>query len=85
MIEFLQESRMCIINGRRIETLDDFTSTSIKGSAVVDYILVPIEEITKFSNFDVKTCLTVIDELNLQALTGDKSKPLTIHWYHASS
>lgn len=35
----------------------------------------PIEDFKKFSNFVVETCLTIIEKFNLQALTGDKSKP----------
>ena len=40
-IEFLQESCMCVTNGRITPEFDNMTSVSPKGQAVVDYISVP--------------------------------------------
>ena len=51
-IDFLISTNMCILNGRNFQT-NNFTSVSCKGSAVVDYVLVPYEQLNRYSNFDV--------------------------------
>ena len=51
-IDFLISTNMCILNGRNYKT-NNFTSVSCKGSAVVDFVLVPYEQLNRFSNFDV--------------------------------
>ena len=40
-IEFLNEAKMCVLNGRFNETDNNFTSVSTRGKAVVGYICVP--------------------------------------------
>ena len=44
---------MCTLNGRFDPLLDGFTSASSKGLAVVDYCLVPIQNFSAFSKFQV--------------------------------
>jgi hypothetical protein len=39
LLEFLQDSKMYIINGRIIPLRDNFTSISGKGKAVVDFMV----------------------------------------------
>lgn len=41
-IDFLISTNLCILNGINFKT-NNFTSVSLKGSAVVDYVLVPYE------------------------------------------
>lgn len=41
LIEFLKDSKCCILNGRLSPQNDHFTSVSTKGKAVVDYIVTP--------------------------------------------
>lgn len=53
MIEFLKESKLCIVNGRICPLSDNFTSVSIKGEAVVDYILVPYDCLQICDSFEV--------------------------------
>ena len=48
-IEFLKDSKCCVLNGRLNPENDNFTSISVKGKAVVDYIVTP--------HVDLKTCL----------------------------
>ena len=55
LLEFLQETKMCVLNGRGVT--NDYTSSSTRGSAVVDYIMVPISEYPKFSQFRVNHVL----------------------------
>ena len=45
-------SNFCILNGRN-DINNDFTSISVKGSAVVDYCLVSHETLASFQDFDV--------------------------------
>ncbi len=53
--EFLISSKCCVLNGRnRICTLNDFTSISSKGLAVVDYCIVPYGNLDTFSDFEVR-------------------------------
>ena len=75
LIEFLHESQMCILNGRGNPYLDGYTSISTKGTAVVDYIIVPIKDYCQFSEFKVETCLDIIKRLFIEHYVGDKCKP----------
>ena len=55
---YLQNTNLCILNGRLNSCNNrenNFTSISTKGSAVVDYCLVPTEYIDSYSNFKVIT------------------------------
>ena len=65
LIEFLQECRLCVLNGRGDVNDNNYTSISIKGTAVVAYNLVPINNISMFSQFKVQSCMEVILKLNL--------------------
>ena len=47
-IEFLKDSKCCVLNGRLNPEHDNFTSISTRGKAVVDYIVTP--------HADLKTC-----------------------------
>lgn len=69
-IEFLKESKMCIINGRICSTNDDFTSISVKGKAVV--FAVPYSELKYCKYFDVHSIRDLMTNLKLKA---DKSMP----------
>lgn len=50
--DFLISTNMCILNGRNSKK-NNYTSVSAKGSAVVDYVLVPYEHLCKYNNFEV--------------------------------
>ena len=72
-IEFLHECRFCVLNGRGLGNQNDYTSVSTKGSAVVDYIAVPINDLKLFSNFKVEACADIVDKLNLHSLVVQAS------------
>ena len=40
-IEFLNDAKLCCLNGRICNDNDNFTSVSRKGRSVVDYICIP--------------------------------------------
>ncbi len=50
LIDFLISSNFCILNGRN-HINNDFTSIVATGKSVVDYCLVPHEDLTKYSKF----------------------------------
>ena len=71
-IEFLNESRFCVLNGR--STNDDFTSVSTKGKSVVDYFCVPQDLYKHCSDFKVLQIQTIIDDHNLHGFLGHRSR-----------
>ena len=73
-IEFLNDSKFCVLNGRLCVENDDFTSVSTRGKAVVDYICVPHDCYKNCSNFQVTTPETLVHRHKLQHLLGPRSK-----------
>ena len=73
-VEFLNQSRMCILNGRLTPLNDGFTSVSSKGAAVVDYIAISQENFTNCESFQVLPCSEIVNQCNLQLMLGDKCK-----------
>ena len=53
-----------MLNGRGIGQ-NTYTSISTRGSAVVDYCLVPIQCYDDFKNFEVLEILELYDKLNI--------------------
>ena len=53
-----------MINGRNGE--NDFTNINGNGSSVVDYILVPHEQLDKYKKFKVHTLSSLINRVNMQ-------------------
>ena len=49
--DFLISTNMCILNGRNSK-FNNFTIVSSKGSAVVDYVLEPYEQLSRYYNFE---------------------------------
>ena len=60
-IDFLINVNCCIVNGRN-SIQDDFTYVSTRGSSVVDYCLVPYENLFNISNFSVKRASSLATE-----------------------
>ena len=56
LAECLLSSGFWPVNGRKCH--DDFTCISAKGASVVDYCIVPVEELDFVSNFPVVTMST---------------------------
>ena len=73
-IDFLQESCMCIVNGRITPESNNMTSVSSKGQAVVDYISVPTDFIKSCSQFNVHLMNDIISENDLHGLLGTRCK-----------
>ena len=71
LVEFLQEALFCTVNGRITVNSDGYTS---RGSSVVDYILVPHEQIDHCVSWKVLPCTKVIEENNLSHMLGNYCK-----------
>ena len=64
LIDFLIDCNLCMINGRMGE--NNFTNISGNGSSVVDYVIVPHEQLQKYNDFKVHTMSSVINRFNMQ-------------------
>ena len=73
LIEFLNDNKMCVLNGRFDQSRDNFTYVA-NGSSVVDYIICPHEHFTYSDNFEVITSRKIVDKHGLQYLVKNKSK-----------
>ena len=73
LINFLLETNLCIVDGRIKSFNDYYTSVSNKGKAVVDYVIVPIQNIDYCDCFKVHfvTELKLI-EIELKSLNTMK-------------
>ena len=82
-IEFLNDSKFCILNGRLCVENDDFTSVSTRGKSVVDYICVPHDCYKNCSNFRVISLESLVHRHKLHQLLGHRSKLLD-HYFLTS-
>lgn len=74
LIEFLNESKFCCLNGRFDQNLDNYTSISAREKAIVDYICVPQDVLNSCKNFKVITAQSLIDSHGLHYLIGGRSR-----------
>ena len=74
LIEFIQACNLCVLNGRFPDG-NQYTSVSSKGLAVVDYCIVPIEEMADHYNFTITSMPEAVESLSLQvdAVLSDHS------------
>jgi hypothetical protein len=69
--EFMIDCNICMCNGR-INGKNDYTHVSHRGKSVVDYVLVPHEQLMYVSKFDVHLVSDIAEALSLQ---GCEKKP----------
>ena len=74
LLEFLKETRLCTLNGRFLPNKDAHTSISTRGTAVVDYLICPIENLHMFSDFEVTSCASIVRKLSLGKLLNKRCK-----------
>jgi len=74
LIDFLKESRLCILNGRGDNVNDNFTCTTARGRSVVDYIIIDHATLENSISFNVSSTLEICNNHNLVNLVGTKSK-----------
>ena len=75
LCDFMIDTNCCILNGRNMSS-NDYTCIKSQGASVVDYCLVPHEDLDKFTQFKVHTVTDLINEINIIDTIGpDTSKP----------
>ena len=75
LCEFLIDTSCCILNGRNMCS-NDYTCIKSQGCSVVDYCLVPHEDLSKFTEFKVHKVSDLINEINIiSSLEPETSKP----------
>ena len=65
LLEFLNDSNSCVLNGHGNLLLDNFTSISHRGRSVVDYYIVPRDQFKLMSEFSVKPVSDLISNNNI--------------------
>ncbi|CAC5405576.1 unnamed protein product [Mytilus coruscus] len=73
-LEFLNESKMCVLNGRFDQDKDNFTFISGRGKSVVDYICVPQDYLDQCISFETITTRSIAEKANLFNFLGERSK-----------
>jgi hypothetical protein len=66
LLEFLNDTKMCIVNGRITPQYDNCTCVKAQGKSVVDYFIVPYDVLNNCIELKVHTMQCLIDELELQ-------------------
>ena len=64
LIEFLKESKQCVLNGRITPHLDNYASVSGRGKAVVDYLITNHTCIEQFTHCEVYPVRELCDKIN---------------------
>lgn len=67
-IDFLVDSKMCILNGQFDSNNDNFTSVSLRGRSMVNFVCVPHDCFNSCENFKVISPVSIIDSHGLQTL-----------------
>ena len=75
LLDFVLDTKLCILNGRLSPEHDNYTFLSSRGRSVVDYVITTHEGIDMCKQFKVITCNKLIEENKLQSLINSKSKP----------
>lgn len=73
-LEFLNDSRCFILNGRFGEESEEYTFYSTRGHSVVDYICLPLDNFTLCQNFQITKCTDLVERYNLYHRLGERSK-----------
>ena len=74
-LNFVKDSKLCILNGRFGEESNKFTCVSDKGRLVADYMVVPHDCSQKLREFKVMPMTELPEKFELVGLTSSNSKP----------
>jgi hypothetical protein len=74
LLEFLQEAKMCVLNGRVQPDYDNFTYVSTKGRSVVDYIIVPHSIVKSCNDFRVCLANDIVENEQLTSLLNARCR-----------
>ena len=75
LLDFLKDTKLCMLNGRISKCLDNFTCVSSRVRSVVDYIITPQKCLPTCKKFKVITCRDAIETFNLETCIGERCKP----------
>ena len=75
LLEFLNDGKLCVLNGRFDSTEDNYTCISHKGNSVVDYIMTPHDCFFKCTDFKVLCSNELVEKYELQGLISTRCKP----------
>ena len=75
LVEFLHETKMCILNGRINPESNDYTSVTNRGKSVVDYIITRHDLLTACDNFKIYHSHDLIDYFDLKHLISNRCNP----------
>ena len=73
-IEFVKDSRLCILNGRFNPLQNNYTFISDKGKSVVDYIITPHDCLHMFGKFEVWTMGYLAEKFDIVHLISANCK-----------
>ncbi len=73
-VDFLKDSKLCILNGRVKPDLDDYTFICHQGKSVVDYITIDHNSLEHCSHFEVITMTNCIEKYDLHGLLSEVCK-----------
>lgn len=68
LLDFLVETNTCVLNGRLGS--DNFTHVSHRGRSVVDYVIVPHEQLATYSDFKVSLMSETVDTFNIKGYSS---------------
>lgn len=73
LLDFLSDSKTCVLNGRFDQIRDNYTCVATRGRSVVDYIIVPHTHFDQIDDFEVKLVSECIDNYKLHI--GSATQP----------
>jgi len=81
LIEFLIDNRLCVLNGRITPHCNNYTFVHSRGKSVIDYIIIPQQDLDKCSEMNVFLardminlhCYDIMSNLDLSKQTPDHS------------
>ncbi len=74
LIDFMQDAKLCILNGRISPEIDNYTCISPRGASVVDYIITPHDVYYKCPTLNIYIMTELMDKCNLSLLIGNRCK-----------
>lgn len=60
LIEFLKDAKLCVLNGRGNDSDDSYTLVSTTGRSVVNYQIIPYNQLSSQSNFNVNLIVDIM-------------------------
>ena len=69
LLDILIDANLCVVNGRKGKESNNFTHISHRGKSVVDYVIVPHDQLSYCSNFAVMAVSEIINTLGLHGFS----------------